>query len=192
MMQEKILKKSCNKNIVNNNNNDVSNDTTKVSSDNATMKTITQKENTNKQLGVMALIAIMKPATESQSSRAYKQPLRSCPSNKIKVLLDSGSDGDLYFLQKGKDKTFPYLTRQAPKSWRTSTGSFQTNGRSKLRLKFFEYSASREYTIQPDIVEYDINHMNEPGFDLILGCNTMKELGIVPDFRTKEITLDEI
>ena len=56
---------------------------------------------------VMALIAIMEPATESQSSRAYKQPLRSCPSNKIKVLLDSGSDGDLYFLPKGKDKRFP-------------------------------------------------------------------------------------
>ena len=34
--------------------------------------------------------------------------------------------------------------------------------------------------------------MNKPGFDLILGCNTMKELGIVLDFWTKEITLDEI
>ena len=147
---------------------------------------------TKDRLGVTALVAIMEPATESQSSRAYKQPLRSRPSNKIKVLLDSGSDGDLYFLQRGKDKPFPYLTRQAPKSWRTSNGSFQTNGRGKLRLKFFEYSASREYTIQPDIVEYDKNHMNEPGFDLILGCNTMKELGIVLDFRTKEITLDEI
>ena len=29
-------------------------------------------------------------------------------------------------------------------------------------------------------------------FDLILGCNTMKELGIVLDFRIKEITPDEI
>jgi len=54
------------------------------------------------------------------------------------------------------------------------------------------YSASREYTIQPDIVECDKNQMNEPGFDLILGCNTLKELGIVLDFRTKEIALDEI
>jgi len=27
-------------------------------------------------------------------------------------------------------------------------------------------------------------------FDLILGCQTMKELGIVLDFRTKEITID--
>jgi hypothetical protein len=34
--------------------------------------------------------------------------------------------------------------------------------------------------------------MTKPGFDLILGCNTMKDLGIVLDFWTKEITLDEI
>ncbi len=34
--------------------------------------------------------------------------------------------------------------------------------------------------------------MDKPGFDLILGSNTMKELGIVIDFWTKEITLDEI
>jgi hypothetical protein len=106
--------------------------------------------------------------------------------------LDSGSDGDLYFLPKGKDKPFPYLTRQAPKSWCTSNGSFQTKGRGKLRLNFFEYFASKEHTIQPDIVEYDKIHMTKPGFDLILGCNTMKELGIVVDFWMKEISLDEI
>ena len=29
-------------------------------------------------------------------------------------------------------------------------------------------------------------------YDLILGCRTMKELGIVLDFWTKEITIDEI
>ncbi len=33
--------------------------------------------------------------------------------------------------------------------------------------------------------------MDKPGFDLILGSNTMKELGIDLDFPTKEITLDE-
>jgi hypothetical protein len=49
-----------------------------------------------------------------------------------------------------------------------------------------------EYTIQPGIVEYDKNHMTKPGFDLILCCNTMKELGIVLDFRTKEISIVEI
>ena len=34
--------------------------------------------------------------------------------------------------------------------------------------------------------------MSKPGFDLILGSNTLKELGIVLDFWTKEITLDDI
>jgi hypothetical protein len=75
------------------------------------MKTINQKENTKEHQSVTALIDIMEHVTESQSSRAHKQPLRSQPTNKIKVLLDSASNGDPYFLPKGKDKPFPYLTR---------------------------------------------------------------------------------
>ena len=134
--------------------------------------------------------AIMDAATESQELSRKKLPLVSRPSNRVKVLLDSGSDGDLYFLRKGTDKHFPYLKRQVPKSWHTSNGSFQTNGRAKLRVKFFEYSTNREYFIQPD-VEYK-DPADKPGFDIILGSNTMKELGIVLDFRTKELTLDEI
>ena len=34
--------------------------------------------------------------------------------------------------------------------------------------------------------------MTKPVYDLILGCDTMKELGIVLDFWTKQITIDEI
>ena len=34
--------------------------------------------------------------------------------------------------------------------------------------------------------------MTKPLFHLILGCSTMKELGIVLHFQTKEIKLDEI
>ena len=45
--------------------------------------------------------------------------------------------------------------------------------------------------IQPDVVAYK-DAMDKLGFDLILGSNTKKELGIVLDFWTKEITLDEI
>ena len=123
-----------------------------------------QTKDTKECLGVTAVIAIIEPATESQTSRAYKLPLGSHPSNNIRVLLDSGSDEDLYFLQKGRDKPFPYLTRQVPKSWCTSNWSFKTYGRGKIRLKFFEYSASREYTIQPNIVEYDGNHMSLTSF----------------------------
>ena len=94
-------------------------------------------------------------------------------------------------LQKGTDKHFPYLKRQVPKSWHTSNESFQTNGRAKLRVKFFEHLTSREYFTQPDVVEYK-DPADKPAFDIILGSNAMKELGIVLDFWTKEITLDEI
>jgi hypothetical protein len=34
--------------------------------------------------------------------------------------------------------------------------------------------------------------MTKPVFDLILGCQTMKELGIVLDFQTKEITIGHV
>ena len=34
--------------------------------------------------------------------------------------------------------------------------------------------------------------MTKPVFHLSLGCETMKELRIVLDFRTKEITIDEV
>ena len=57
-------------------------------------------------------------------------------------------------------------------------------------MKFIDYSTSREYFIQPDVVEYK-DPVDKPGFDLILGSNTMKELGIL-DFWTQEITLEEI
>ncbi len=97
--------------------------------------------------------------------------MKGHPSNKIKVLLDSGSDGDLYFLQKGKDKPFPYLTMQVPKSWHTSNRSLQTNGRANIRVEFFDYLASKGYLIQPDVMEYK-NPMDKPGLDLLLGSNT--------------------
>ena len=59
-------------------------------------------------------------------------------------------------------------------------------------MKFFEYSNSKEFLVTPDIVEYDKKKMTRPMYDLILGCKTMKELGIVLDFQTKEITIDDI
>jgi hypothetical protein len=46
--------------------------------------------------------------------------------------------------------------------------------------------------IHPDIVEYDGKTGDKPVFDLIIGTQTMKELGIVLDFKHKMITIDEI
>ena len=97
----------------------MSNDTTNVSSDNITMKTLNQKENTKEQQGVTALIAIMEPATESQAFRAYKQPLKGCPSNKLKVLqwrsFSYWKKKTNYFIpDMAGDKVFAYLKWELP------------------------------------------------------------------------------
>ncbi len=88
---------------------------------------------------VTAVVAKVKyEATESQARRKSEHPGRHCTSdNIIKVLLDSGSDGDLMFHEKGAPMHFPYLTRQVPLSWHMSNGSYLTKGRSKVTLKFF-------------------------------------------------------
>ncbi len=39
----------------------------------------------------------------------------------IRVLLDTGSSGDLLFIRKGSQKYIPYTKRAAPQSW----GNFQ-------------------------------------------------------------------
>ena len=64
-------------------------------------------------------------------------------------------------------------------------------GRIKIRVKIFDYSPSKEYFIQLDVVEYK-NPIDKPGVDLVLGSIHMAELGIVIDFPTNQMTLDEI
>ena len=59
---------------------------------------------------------------------------------------------------------------------------FLTKGRTEVILRFFNYSNSKENTVSPDMVEYNKKKMTKPVYDLILGCKTMKELGIVLDF----------
>ena len=66
------------------------------------------------------------------------------------------------------------------KSWHTSNGVFHTKGRGKFTLKFFEYSNSKEFLVEPDVVEYEKDEM-KPVFDLILGITSMHELGIILD-----------
>jgi hypothetical protein len=70
-------------------------------------------------------------------------------------------------------------------------GSFLTKGRGEVNSTFFEYSNSNGYIIELDIVEYDTRKMAKPAFNLILGVDSLSKLGIVLDFQTKTITVDE-
>ncbi len=60
-----------------------------------------------------------------------------------------------------------------------------------ILLKFFEYSNSNQFTCEPDTVEYE-KDADKPMFDLIIRCKSMKEWGLVLNFISKTITIDEI
>ncbi len=117
------------------------------------------------------------------SNKNYKQKL-------VRVLLDSGSDSGLVFVDKDKPMLLPSSKRLVPQSWNTSNGRFQTKRKAEIELNFFEYSDSKRYLAEPNIVEYDKN--NKPQYDLILGVKTMKKYGIILDFKDKMITVDEV
>jgi hypothetical protein len=121
----------------------------------------------------------------------HKSSKNATKEKLIRVLLDSGLDGDLLFHQKGKPKHFPYLTRQVPCSLHTSNGVVHTKGMGKLLIRFFKYSNSKEFLAEPNVFEYN-QKMSKPVFDFIIGCNSMEKLGIVMDFKAKSITIDEI
>ncbi len=59
-----------------------------------------------------------------------------------------------------------------------------------MELNFFEYSDSKKFFVELDVVEYSMN--NRLQYDLILGTNTIKELGIMLDFRAKTLTINDV
>jgi hypothetical protein len=108
----------------------------------------------------------------------------------VLVLLDSGSDGDLIFVDKDKPMLLPSSKRLVPQSWNISNERFQTKRKAEIELNFFEYSNSKKDPAAPDIIEY--NKINKPQYDIILGVKTMKEYGIILDFKDIMITVDEV
>jgi hypothetical protein len=59
----------------------------------------------------------------------------------------------------------PSSKRLVPQSWNILNGMFQTKCKAETKLNFFEYSNSKRYRAEPDIVKYDKN--NRPQYDLI-------------------------
>ena len=108
-----------------------------------------------------------------------------------RVLLDSGSDGDLIFITKKDLKNIPHKKRYAPETWETSNGTFKTTKVGELELIFPEFSRSKLFSLSPDVVELQ-TYDEEPMFDLIIGVETLAKYGIVLDFGTKVITIDKI
>jgi hypothetical protein len=109
----------------------------------------------------------------------------------IRVLLDSGSSGDLLFIKKGSSKHISVVKRVVPQLWGTSNGTFITDKVGDIEISFVEYLASKKVRLQSDIVEYNPGDQ-APINDLIIGKQTMHNLGVKLDFQEKTITIDKI
>jgi hypothetical protein len=109
----------------------------------------------------------------------------------IRVLLDSGSSGDLLFMKKGSSKRISVVKRVVLQSWGTSNGTIVTDRVGNIEISFVEYSASKKVRLQPDIVEYSPGDQ-APMYDLIIGKQTMHDLGVKLDFQENTITIDKI
>ena len=109
----------------------------------------------------------------------------------IRVLLDSGSSGDLLFMKKGASRDIPVIKRAVPQSWGTSNGTFVTDKVGNIKIAFVDYSGSKKVHLAPDIVEYKPGS-DKPMYDLIIGKNTMHDLRVVLDVKQSTIQIDEI
>jgi hypothetical protein len=103
-----------------------------------------------------------------------------CKQRIVQILLDSGSDGDFIFVSKDKPMLLPYSQRLVPQLWNTSNGVFQMRRKARVELNFFEYSDSKRFHMESDVVEY--NKDSKLQYDLILGTVSMKEIGIILNF----------
>jgi hypothetical protein len=82
-----------------------------------------------------AIVAVMRGRPKhghhrQRSNKHYKQTL-------AQVLLDSGSDGNLVFVDNGKPMLLPSLKRLVPQMLNTLNGMFQTKHKAEIKLNFF-------------------------------------------------------
>ena len=134
--------------------------------------------------GISAVVA----ATVFLTNKIEKQQ----PHQKAwRVLLDSGSDGDLIFITKKNLKNIPHKKRYSPEKWETSNGTFKTTKVGSLELIFPDFSRSKIFSLSPNVVELQ-TYDKEPMFDLIIGVETLAKFGVVLDFASKVITIDKM
>ena len=77
------------------------------------------------------------------------------------------------------------MKRAVPQSLGTSNGTFQTKKVGTIDISFMEYSTSKLVCLTPDIVEYEVGAPS-PLYDLIIGKQTLHDIGAVLDFKEKD------
>jgi hypothetical protein len=127
----------------------------KSSSINDNAKIIAKKTKLGSKLKKLDLnLSKKRPNKAQPQPRDTSKRLIATKHKTIRVLLDTGSSGDLLFLEKGSNKYIPVVSRAVPESWSTSNGTFKTEKVGEIELSFVEYSANKKVHLLPDIVEY--------------------------------------
>ncbi len=83
------------------------------------------------------------------------------------------------------------MKRAVPESWNTSNGTFKTKKVGEVELSFVKYSASKKVHLHPDIVEYSKGGP-PPLYNLIIGKETLYDIGAMFDFKEKTIAIDGV
>ena len=128
------------------------------------------------------------PYVSSQSKDKTKFKANS--KSAWRVLLDSGSDGDILFDHPSDPKDIVKRGRRKAQTYRTSTGTFECQEVGDINLTFPEYSTSKYHSVRPDVYSLKTKD-RKPDYDLILGTETLKKLGVVLDFNQEIVTIDK-
>ncbi len=116
------------------------------------MMTLSQKEGILKKNSILpkkdppegkttAIVAVMRGRPKHGCNRQCSN--KHLKQKLVRVLSDSGSEGNLIFLNKDKPILLPSSNKRlVPQLWNTSNGIFQTKCKAEIELSFFEYSDS--------------------------------------------------
>lgn len=107
-----------------------------------------------------------------------------------RILLDTGSDGDICFLTRSEFLKFEALRKSHPSVWTTSNGDFTTTDIAKMDLLFPELSQSKIFSCKADVKIVSVN--DNPTYDLIIGIETLARWNCLLDFENRVVTLDGI
>ncbi len=85
-------------------------------------------------------------------------------------------------MKKRSSKYIPVIYRAVPQAWDTSNGTLVTDKVGNIETAFVDYANSKRVHLALDIVKYKPG-LDTPMYDLIIGTQTMHELGIILDFN---------
>ena len=110
-------------------------------------------------------------------------------SRPLKVLFDTGSDGDLFFVKRRHLRNYESHETAYPTTWGTSTGKFRTNMIAQLQLLLPEFSQNKMFSCEPDVklVDDDASY----SYDLIIGIGTLSAWRAKFDFDEHTMTIDD-